>query len=229
MAIRYHFDLYPHADPRDGDRIVRFTKIQQASYQAEANGTGSGQFAIRAGDPECNTLSHSGMDYIRVVREDPTADPVEAVVGGFWTEQGDVQVLDKNGTHLLVWGGAGTLAYLDRAVMWPYAFATDQIPQDGVWDFGHMFGQDITLGHVLWKVIREAKESGVAPVPAPDRATSSIPDVTLTFDNDVDSDGNAWTLEAGEFRADVGENVIDVVKRLMEAGLYVEMDPDTFD
>jgi hypothetical protein len=126
--------------------------------------------------------------------------------------------------------------YLDIAI------GTD--PFDDTWRLyaqGPVAGGDM-LGAVLWRVIYEAQHFRVALTEhrhadgviytdshADDRTESAIPDLVLDFDAFDDSSSNAWDQTSGEFKAQVGENLLQVVKRLMEAGLYVSMDPHTFE
>jgi hypothetical protein len=244
--IRYHFDLYPRDDPRDGTRVVRFTKLQQAEYRGEANGTGAGRLSIRADVAEAQLIDPRGLQYVRVVREDTVA-VTELVVGGFWLETGDFSLLDSQGTRLLSFGGAGTLAYLSRAVMASHTYIspifTGQDPFDDVWRLyaqSTFYANGNYLGAMLWRVLYEATHNvpgthrhangiDVSHTHADDRPAIAIPDLVMDFDAFVDTEGNDWTLSSGEFKAQVGENVLAVVKRLMEAGLYVQMDPDTFE
>jgi hypothetical protein len=248
-VIRYHFDLYPRDDPRDGDRVVRFTKLQAAEYRGEANGTGAGRLSIRADVAEAQLIDPRGLQYVRVVREDTVA-VTEAVVGGFWLEQGDFTLLDEQGTRLLSFGGAGTLAYLSRAQMASHTYIspifTGQDPFDDQWRLyaqSTVYANGNHLGAMLWRVLYEATHNvpgthkhgdtpageTVSDTHDDDRPTIAIPDMVFDFDQYVDSDGNDWTQSSGEMKAQVGENVLAVIKRLMEAGLYVEMDPDTFE
>jgi hypothetical protein len=247
--IRYHFDLYPRDDPRDGARVVRFTKLQAAEYRGEANGTGAGRLSIRADVAEAQLIDPRGLQYVRVVREDTVA-VTEAVVGGFWLEQGDFSLLDEQGTRLLSFGGAGTLAYLSRAQMASHTYIspifTGQDPFDDQWRLyaqSTVYANGNHLGAMLWRVLYEATHnvpgthkhgdtppgSTVSDTHDDDRPAIAIPDMVFDFDQFVDSSGNDWTQSSGEMKAQVGENVLAVVKRLMEAGLYVEMDPDTFE
>jgi hypothetical protein len=244
--IRYHFDLYPRDDPRDGTRVVRFTKLQAAEYRGEANGTGAGRLSIRADVAEAQLIDPRGLQYIRVVREDTVA-VTELVVGGFWLETGDFSLLDSQGTRLLSFGGAGTLAYLSRAVMASHTYIspifTGQDPFDDVWRLyaqSTFYANGNYLGAMLWRVLYEATHNvpgthrhangiNVSHTHADDRPAIAIPDLVMDFDAFEDTEGNDWTLSSGEFKAQVGENVLAVVKRLMEAGLYVSMDPDTFE
>ena len=245
MAIRYHFDLYPRTDPKNGARVVRFTKLQSAEYRGEANGTGAGKFTIRADDAQAQLIDPDGLQYVRVVREDTVA-ATELVVGGFFLDSGDFSMLDERGTRLLSFGGAGTLAYLSRAIMASHTYIspifTGQDPFDDTWLLyaqSTVYANGNYLGAMLWRVIYEAQHNvpgshrhadGVTytDTHADDRPAIAIPDLTMNFTQFVDSNGAAWAATSGEFKAQVGENVLQVVKRLMEAGLYVSMNPDTF-
>ena len=234
MSITYHFDLYPRDDPRDGTRLVRFTKLQSAEYRGEANGTGSGRFSLRGDTTDAGFIDPAGLQYVRVVRDDGAT---ELVVGGFFLDNGDFTALDERETRLLTFGGAGTLSYLARAMMWshsyleqhPDVFVADD-PFDDMWRLysqGPAAGGDL-LGAVLWRAVWEGQHYESPAVADDDRTVSAIPDVVLDFDGFDDSNGADWTLTSGEFKAQIGESVLSVVKRLMEAGLYVSMDPDTF-
>lgn len=244
MAITYHFDLYPRDDPRDGTRLVRFTQLQSAEYRGEANGTGAGRISLRGSSVDAAYIDPAGLQYVRVVRDDGST---EAVVGGFFLDNGDYAALTSTGNELLTFGGAGTLSYLERAVMAPHTYIspifTGQDPFDDTWRLyaqSTVYANGNYLGAMLWRVIYEAQHftpgshrhaDGVTVTDThdDDRLENALPALTMGFDAFDDSDAAAWTVTSGEFKAMVGENVISVVKRLMEAGLYVSMDPDTFE
>lgn len=246
--LRYAFDLYPRLDPRDGAVIRRLEYLQQASFKDEENGTGSGQFVINGGSPDADDIDPLGLDYIRVVEIDDL--DAERVVGGFFLDSGDYEALTRRETRKLKLGGAGTLSYLQRAVMWSRSYLSigGIHGSDPVGETWNLSAQTVILaagnhlGAMLWRVIYEAQhfQSGSythvhydgtlhTGTHADDRTESAIPDLVMTFDGFEDSDGNPWTLTAGDFKAQVGESVLDVVRRLMEMGLRVEMDPDTFE
>lgn len=247
--IRYHFDLYPRDDPKDGTRLVRFTKLQSAEYRGEANGTGAGRFALRADTTDAGFIDPAGLQYVRVVREDTVA-VTEAVVGGFFLDSGDFEALSERGTRLLSFGGAGTLSYLARAMMWshvyfstyPGIFSADD-PIDGVYSAALMETTP-RLGYIFWRWMIQATlfRSGTTPythrhfdgvqatdIHEDDRTANPLPALSLGFDGDDDSDGNAWSNPFADFEVPVGEDMLSVAKRCMEAGLYVSMDPDTFE
>jgi hypothetical protein len=254
MAIRYHYDLYPRTDPRDGTRIRRFTKLQRAMYR-DVIGVGSGAADIRSTDAEADDLDPLGEQYVRIVREDTTAE-TELVVAGFWINRFNHDTAVARETKRLTFSGAGHLAYLARARMWSHTYmgaagagagitTGAQDPFDDIWRLwnqGDWAGGDY-LGAVFHRVIMEALsyQSGAythrhkdgefyTDTHADDRTGgSAISLITLGFDKDDDSDGNPWSVPSGEFQASVGENVLSVTQRLMQAGLYVELDPDTFE
>jgi hypothetical protein len=252
VAIEYHFDLYPSDDPRDGTRLVRYsadTALQAADYR-DVIGVGSGRAII--GADLADDLDPAGEQYVRVVRDDGST---ELVVGGWWTNSVRYEAAVRNETRRLDVGGAATMAYLARSVMAPHTYmgaagagagitTGAQDPFDRIWRLwnqGDWAGGDY-LGAILWRVIMEAQSwrSGAythrhkdgetyTDTHLNDRLRTAIPDLVLGFDKDEDSDGNDWTLPSGQFTAQIGENVLAVVRRLMESGLYIAMDPDTFE
>jgi hypothetical protein len=253
MAIRYHYDLYPRTDPRDGARVTRFAHLQQARYE-DVIGVGSGVGVIRSSIAEADHLDPRGEQYVRVVRRDTTAE-TELVVGGFWVNRYNHDTAVARETKRLTFAGAGHMAYLARARMAPHTYMweldNDFVPQDPfddvwrLWNQGDWAGGDF-LGAVFWRVIQEAlhyrtgstythrhKDGETYTDGHDDDRTatqgSAIEFVTLGFDQFEDSNGNAWTVPSGEFQASVGENVLSVTRRLMQAGLNVRMDPDTFE
>ena len=249
MAIQYWFDLYPRDNPKNGARLVRFTKLQSAEYRGVANGTGAGNFSIRADTAEAQNIDPRGLQYVRVVEEDTVA-VTETVVGGFFLDNGDFQLLDERGTRLLRFGGAGTLSYLARSVMAPHTYIHDvftgQDPFDDTWRLyaqSTVYANGNYLGAMLWRVIYEAQHfrntatythrhaDGLTYTDShdDDRLASAIPDLVMDFTQFLDSSGVAWDQSSGEFKAQTNENVLAIVQRLMQAGLYVEMDPDTFE
>lgn len=250
MAIRYAFDLYPRLDPRDGSVIRRFEHLQEAAYKAEENGTGSGLFTIHGGSADAEDIDPLGLDYVRVIEIDNEDD--ERVVGGFFLDSGDYEALTRKETRKLTLKGAGTLSYLQRSVMWSRSYINNVMPgfigQDPIGTTWNLAAQSTFyangnhLGAMLWRVISEAQSfrsgsylhrhfdgTNHTGTHSDDRTESAIPDLIMTFDQFEDSDGNDWLLTAGTFSAQVGESVLDVVRRLMEMGLKVQMDPDTFE
>lgn len=216
--IQYHFDLYPRDDPRDGTRLVRFTKLQSAEYRGEANGTGAGRFSLRADTTDAGFIDPRGLQYVRVVREDTVAE-TEVVVGGFFLDSGDFTALDEKGTRLLTFGGAGVLSYLARAIIAEETYiAGAEGPFDDTWHWYYS-----TPGAILERMVTEAQEVT--------RPQNPIPDVTPTFTVLLDSDGNSWgsLWDHWLFEERVGGNLLALTERLMQHNLYVEMDPDTWD
>lgn len=217
--IRYHFDLY---DDPEGALLVRFTQLQSAEYQGQANGTGAGRITIRATEAEAQFIDPNGLQYIRVVRDD---ESTELVIGGFFTERGSYSILSGTSDKLLSIGGAGPLSYLQRAVMDADSWIDDPFighdPQpDGTWPL-HLAGTGNELGAILWRILHELEEPG--------RWQNPLPAMSLGFTYLLDSNGDPWVRTTGDFVAQVSDGTYSVIKRLMELGLYIEVDPDTFE
>jgi len=229
-VIRYAFDLYPRDDPVAGSRILRFSKLQKAAARGEANGTGSGLFTIRATETEADSIDPAGLQYIRVVRINTAvvdgstlSGYGEQVVHGFFLEKGDFEALTERSTKQLTFKGAGALSYLDRAIAAETTYnaaslAAGNTPFDDTWHWYYS-----PAGAILHRMVDEAID--------PDRPQAPIPGVTMTFTETDDSDGNPWPGYGTSwmFTAAVGEGLLSITRRLMQAGLYVYMDPDTFE
>lgn len=219
--IRYAFDLYPRLDPVNGTRVVRFSQLQAAEYRGTANGTGSGKIVIRASTSDAALIDPLGMQYIRVVRI--KADLSEKVIGGFFLETGQFEALSSNSTERLTFSGAGSLSYLDRAAAAAEEYIPAEVadayvePHDDLW---HWYFSP--AGQILSRMIEEAQDSN--------RPQQPIPDMSRNFTRTADTDSVTWPGygDSWQFTAQVGESLLSITKRLMEAGLYVWMDPDTF-
>jgi hypothetical protein len=246
VVTEYAFDLYPRDDPRDGTRLIRYTyeDLIAAEYK-DVIGVGSGQATIWHDHSGAEEIDSRGEQYVRIVR----LGGAEAVVGGMWTSKLPFETAVASERRHLTFSGPGQMAYLARAVMAPHTYIHDvftgQDPFDDRWRLSNqstVFANGPFLGAMLWRVIYEAQHfrntatythkhaDGIIYTDshADDRLVSRIPDIVLGFDQFEDSNGNDWTLTAGEFGAQVGENVLAVVQRLMQAGLSIRMDPDDF-
>lgn len=257
--IRHYYDLYPRTAPRDGPRVRRFSQLQEAGYIHQRNGTGSGGIALRGTSTDAADIDPLGLQYVRVVEANSDAVDGstlsgfdETVIGGIFLDEGDYLALDRNLKRTLTFRGAGPLSYLARAAMAPHTYlslhsgvnvASD--PKDGTWNLfeqGTAVSAGDFLGAAAWRCVWEAMNAPSGPYAHihadgtfaidthdDDRPETAIPDLVLTFDGFTDSDGNPWTVPSGEFKAQVGESLLAVLKRLMDAGLYIELDPDTFE
>jgi len=255
VAITYALDLYPAENPRDGERLRRFSQLQQVEIRAVRNGTGSGFISLRGNSVDAGFIDPDGNQYIRVVRIDTaivdagtTSGFDELVVWGFFLEEGDFEALSANSTKLLTFSGGGPMAYFAREFMWSHAYLDisgfgDQDPFDDTWRL-YAAGTGDELGAILWRVITECQGFRVGTTPYThrhgdgvtytdihddDRLATAIPQAVIDFTADLDSSGNAWTVTSGDFTAAVGESPLSIIGRLIEAGLYIEMDPDTFE
>ena len=226
MAIKYAYDLYPRLDPVNGARVGRFSKLQEAEYNGAANGTGAGRIIVRGNSADGALIDPLGLQYIRVVRINTSVVDgstlsgfSEKVVGGFFLENGEFEALTEKSTKKLTFGGAGTLSYLFRGIAADQTYiAGSDGPVDGVWNW--FFSP---AGSIFWRMVTELLD--------PDRPQSPIAGVTMTFDQSLDSDGNAWPGYgvSWHFTIPVTEGAASWTRRLMEAGVYVWMDPDTFE
>jgi hypothetical protein len=253
VAIDYYLDLYPSDDPRDGTRLVRYTAgehLQKVDYR-DVVGVGSGLAVLSARLADAAFLDPEGEQYFRVVRDDGST---ELVVGGFWSNRVRYEAAFADETRRIEVGGAGTLAYCARAVRAPHTYI-DQFPGvdhgndptfegSGLWGQGAPVAAGDFLGAALWRLVWEAQHFRIGTTPYThrhadgiiytdihddDRLRSAIPDLVLTFDGFEDTDGNPWTIPSGNFRAAPGDNLLSSIQLAMQSGLYVEMDPDTFE
>lgn len=140
-------------------------------------------------------------------------------VGGFFLEKGEFEALTDKSTKRLSFGGAGTLSYLFRGVAADQTYiAGADGPYDDTWHWHFS-----PAGSIFWRMVTELLD--------PDRPQNPIAGVTMTFDQSVDSDGNAWPGYGISWLFTIGttEGAASWTRRLMEAGVYVWMDPDTFE
>lgn len=228
----YFFDLYPRTNPL-GTVIARLTQLQAAKYRGEANGAGVGLIGLRGDTDDGQLIDPLGLQYVRVVEDD------ETVVGGFFLDNGDFDAINEQNTRLLTFTGAGALSYLDREVMWAYTYhptigADD--PFDRQWRlYAQGFGAGDFLGNSFYRALFEAKGYNGAPgyrTVTPrngEKFETAIPAITIGFDGFEDSDGNPWTLPSGDMVVGVGETLYRVAQKHMQAGLYIEVDPHTFE
>lgn len=253
--IRYAYDLYPSSDPKNGALVRRLQNLQAASYRKSA-GTGAGQIVLRGTSPDAFFIDAEGMQYVRVSRVDTSVVDGgtesgfdELVVGGFFLEEGDFKLLDTNSTKRLTFHGAGALSYLARAQMWSHTYKNNTSAMDPFDDKWRLWAQGIWaggnhLGSMLHRAVSEAMlyrsgatythrhgdgSAAVTDSHSDDRTANALPALTLGFSATHDSSGNAWSKTSSDFEAQVGEPIISVVERLIDIGLYVELDPDTFE
>lgn len=256
--IYYVLDLYPSDDPRDGARLRRFTQLQSARYIDPANGVGHLEFTLRGNSVDAGFLDPEGHQYVRVRQiNDAVVDAGtlsgfdEVVVGGaILGGEGDFNALTENSNKLLKITGYTLLGYLANEHMWSHTYIhgvfTGQDPLGGVynlWNQSTIFANGDFKGAMLWRTIYEGQHFREAATythrhsdgleytdsHGDDKLESAIEWLVPTFTAFLDSDGNAWTERAGEFKAQVGETLLSVVGRLMEAGLYIRIDPDTWE
>lgn len=196
---------------------VEFTGLLSKELRVELNGTGYVHFSISRGDAQATEANLARGNLIQVtIPEIHSGVLFEAIL-----EEGDFDLLssDEEGGQELQFGGPGTLSVLRRSVIAyeEYLDGTGQWkPKKG----RVVFDADVTEGHIVNKLIREAQAAG--------RPSDPIPMVTKTFDATDDSNGDPWgdeTLE-GNWKVPMGAVLYDEVLRLVRAGLlHVEMAP----
>lgn len=115
------------------------------------------------------------------------------------------KVVDRqeDGEEIFIFGGPGPKSYMDR-----YRLGIEQLTgtgwnldlDNGVW----RWNETATAGRVLNRVVAEDAA----------QADPSLPDLTKTFGDVNDSDGNPWTNDvagAGEFEIPIGNSLLQVI------------------
>ncbi len=136
--------------------------------------------------------------------------------------QQDVVQRDEAGAEEFVLGGPGPKQYMER-----YRLGTLQLSGGGSWlvDLSNgvwRFNESSTAGRVLNRL---TSEDAAAANPA-------CPDLTFTFDQTDDSDGNPWTDEIadadGNFELPIGNSLLQTIWDLEDlADLYTVIDLGT--
>jgi hypothetical protein len=304
--VSLEVDVYPRLNPRNGARLFRYTKLQEAEFRRDANGTGAGKTIVRADESEAQLLSPKGMDYNLGYDTDtcpvhtlatssaadnkvdtaaahglavgdriefltltggaglsvgaayyvvavPSATEIQvALTGtggaidfttditagtlrhlraeeGWFNDPGTFQAKVARGTRKLTLGGPGSLAVLDRFALPEQTYldsegGKDPCYGDCTWRY-HLQGTWIgsvphSLGAYMHRALRECTHA--------DNPRNPFPALTWDFNASVDSAGTPWPAYEGEFVGIVFESLLSVAQRLMQLGLILEMDPDTF-
>jgi hypothetical protein len=160
---------------------------------------------------------------------------------GIFLMNGQYAALSADGTKPLLLTGPGPLGYLARGAMAPHSYLGDDPQPEGIFPLhnqGALLGTS-ALGSMWWRALSEmqatqADDPGDQPnSPHPndnDRLLNPLPAVTFDFGGFTDSAGAAWTPWEGEFSVQVAvEDGLRIAFRFMQAGLELDMDPDTFE
>lgn len=192
---------------------------REKTIRVELDGPGSGSFAISKQSTEATAavLAKGNLVKVRI----PEIDA--GYLFAFFLETGDFTLVssDEEGGEMLRFGGRGSLSYLEYARAWSTSmFPAGADPVDGLWR-AYLFGGGNEPGAILWRTIAEMTHTG-HPYPA-------LPLLTYDFDDDLDSDGNAWTDTdaTAEFTYKVGDDGLSIAKSLVDTDvLTLQMGPD---
>lgn len=156
-------------------------------------------------------------------------------IGGNWITGGDFEALSERGTRDLALGGAGTLAYVQRAAMLAHTYLPwGKHPFDDMWRYQNqstIFAGGARLGSYWWRTLSEltAPTRGSLEDGTGGATFHEVPDLTFDFTGFVDSAGAAWPAYPGEFTVQVGEDDgLSVGERLVRLGLITDLDADDF-
>lgn len=220
------WDVY-QMQPGDAAPVLLATlySAREKTIRVALDGTGTGTFAINRSSAECTETILARGNLVKVRIPEIDAD----YLFGFFLEFGDFTLIssDEAGGELLTFGGRGQLSYTEYAQAWAFSYiAGGQDPIDGVWR-AYLAGTGNAPGQVLRRMIEEMQHA--------DRGTEAwadgvhpIPLLTVDFDYDVDSNGEAWigSTATTEFSYSVGERGLEIIERLIPTGITVQMTPD---
>lgn len=226
------FTVYA-ANDLNGSAIATFSNLVMKGIRIEDNGPGAGMFRINRDDPQAVVANLAQGNYVRVTRTEVDASPIF----GFFLDEGDFDLVSaqERGAEVLEFRGMGPLGYLRRAVMWNHSYVTKFTGDpDDITDTGPVIGSDPfggiarlyaagsgnKAGQILGRLVGEARAFA--------RPQHPLPELTIDWDYATDSNGSAWatTTATAEFSADIGENYLNIVLRLIPTGLHVNMTPD---
>ena len=238
------FDVYPYNNPKAGARLVRLTSEQLLGgsyFRVERRGTGAGQVVLNSGQAEFTAANLHEENLVEVGDANVSAtDPL----GGFFLHRGDLEIIssDEKGGENFPIGGPGLLAYLAREIMWSRTYITTggaMDPFDDLWRLGlqGLWAGGRRLGAFAWRAVTECLGFQAGPYthkhgdglvytdthPDEDRLSSAISLLSMDFDQDTDSAGNAWTPYEGEFNARVKQQLLSVILDLVGKGMDVQM------
>lgn len=201
------FRVFEKDDPL-GTALGNLDNAYGKSVTVEDNGVGSGSFSIHPDDTGAAWCEQD--NYVAVWRDTVSGDPI----AGFWIDTVNEVVLspDEGGGREVKVSGRGPIAILEEALVWHKAKSgTPAVvyPAKGEWRW-----KNVHPARPLVRLIEEAKERG------------ALADVTLDFSRTTDSDGTPWATDLfDEFAIAIGTNILDVIRVLREAGLYITMTP----
>ena len=238
------FDVYPYNNPKAGARLVRLTAQQLLGgsfFRVERRGTGSGRIVLNSGQAEFTAANLHEENLVEVGDANVSAT---LPLGGFFLHRGDLEIIsaDEQGGEDFPIGGPGLLAYLAREIMWSRTYLTSggaMDPFDDLWRLSNqgLWAGGRKLGAFAWRAVTECLSfqagayshrhgDGLIYVdthPTEDRLSSAISLLTMDFNQNTDSAGNAWTPYDGEFNARVKQQLLSVILELVGKGMDVQM------
>lgn len=207
--------------PDDGftTSIGTLTEAWDKEVRGEYNWTGEGKFTINRHDAAAawfpdEAFRDGNNRLVRCYLDDDT-DPFFA----FWVETGKIVAVstEEEGGETMELEGRGILACLDQFCLQNQIYAAgdvdgplDEIVQTGEW---HWTRDSISI---LTRFMEEGQAFGC------------FPEVTYTFDRDVDSNGDPHTADPDppEVRYPVGTDGLQLISLMQKTNLFVAMDPD---
>jgi hypothetical protein len=223
LSSHYIFQVWENpAIDRDAAPIGTLTEVSDREFRLVRNNCGEGKFTINRHSAQAAWLVQDRL--VVVYRESIETAPVFAWLLETATE---VAVSDnEDGGDLVVWSGRGSLALLDRVVLWNFSVLTNgldvvalpQNDQDGMW---HWVSKSAAA--ILVRQLEEAQARGVYY--GSGVQDCAIPNVYWTFARHTDSVGDPYD-EEGPYKLPVGDNMFsDVLPKLMQIGLLIRATP----
>lgn len=130
---------------------------------------------------------------------------------GFFLDSRKTQVLspeESSGMDIII-GGSGPLYYLSRAILWNEKFSGTAATVDeetGLWTFPD--NSNWNAGKVFETLLAEDSNNTLA---------TFLPDLTLGFDDALDSNGDAWTdLFDGGLELEIGTHYLQALRIMQE-------------
>lgn len=199
-------------DP-DGTSCVTLSEAYGKETLVALNAPGYGSFKINRQSAE-----DSGAAFLRGNLVQWTIDEIHSgVLFETILEEGDFDLIshDEEGGEDLTFGGRGTLAGLEKALLGPIAFYAGGVgpdPAKGIWTW-----RLDASGAILRRMVLEAQT----------RTPNPLPFVTLTWSNDTDdSNGTPWTILNEMWTAPIGSDLLTEFDRLIAVGqCHAEMTP----
>lgn len=162
--------------------------------RADDNGNGSIKVEVNLHTPEYALVQPGNYAVV-------TTDDVGGFEEGYWFGEGQDVIASKSGKggDKVVRGGRGAIGYLVEGI----------IGTAGSNSAGYRTWTNPTWGQIMVDLVAQAQARG------------ELMALSLGFDETEDSDGNPWVPLVGEFRLNVGLNLLAAVDKIRTAGVIV--------